>query len=250
MEVLLNNNQYHVFVWIACAFSNLLMPLKCLSVWHSQSDIGQASKPTVGFHCHLCKFMEPCAEDESFKHLRSHLKLKQRVLCPYEGCIFQSSVYSTFNAHKSRVHSGSATSQFKTGIMSNIEGPDQLTQVEEENPLEDDTEDGFESVNDIQDLEIQLERNLAGLFLKMQAILHISESAAQEVIQEINQIHLLSQSLLQSAVQRIISQHCGDVDNSIVSEILGVVSQNNVMLKYTNKGGSLSIAARRASCIL
>ena len=66
--------------------------------------------------------------------------------------------------------------------MSNIEGPDQLTEVEEENPLQDDIEDEFESVDDIQDLEIQLERNLAALFLKMQAILHITESAAQEVI--------------------------------------------------------------------
>lgn len=50
--------------------------------------------------------------------------------------------------------------------MSNIEGPDQLTEVEEENPLEDGIEDEFESVEDIQDLEIQLERNLAGLFFE------------------------------------------------------------------------------------
>lgn len=79
--------------------------------------------------------------------------------------------------------------------MSNIEGPDQLTEVEEENPLQDDIEGEFESEDDIQDLEIQLERNLAALILKMQAILHISESAAQ-VIQQLNQIHLLSQPLL------------------------------------------------------
>lgn len=57
--------------------------------------------------------------------------------------------------------------------------------------LQDNTE-CEESVDDLQDLEIQLECNLASLFLKMQAILHISESAAQEVIQQINQIHLLS----------------------------------------------------------
>lgn len=79
-----------------CVFKSFNALKVHLSVWHSQSDIGQASKPTVGFHCHLCKFMEPCTEDEFFKHLRSHLKLKQRVLCPYEGCNFQSSVYSTF----------------------------------------------------------------------------------------------------------------------------------------------------------
>lgn len=89
--------------------------------------------------------------------------------------------------------------------MANIEGPDQLTEVEEENPLQDDTDGEFESEDDIQDLEIQLERNLAALFLKRQAILHIPESAAKEVIQQLNQIHLLSQPLLQSAIKRIQS---------------------------------------------
>lgn len=84
----------------------------------------------------------------------------------------------------------------------------------------------------------------------MQAILHITESAAQEVIQQINQIHLLSQPLLKSAVQRVISQHCSDVDDSVVREILDVISQSNVLLKYTNTGGSLSTAARRASYML
>lgn len=64
--------------------------------------------------------------------MRSHLKLKQRVACPYEGCNFQSNVYSTFNAHKSKVHGGSTPVQFKTGITSNNDCPDHLTKVQEE----------------------------------------------------------------------------------------------------------------------
>lgn len=107
-----------------------------------------------------------------------------------------------------------------------------------------------ESIDGVPDLEIQLERNLASLFLKMQVILHISESVAQEVIQQINQTQLLSQPLLQNAVQKIISQLCGDVDNFIVNDIVSVVSQSNVLLKFTNAKGSLSTANRRASCIL
>lgn len=83
--------------------------------------------------------------------------------------------------------------QFKTGMESNIECPDQLAEVEEQVSSQDDIE-FEESVDDIQDLDTQLERNLGALFLKMQTILHISESAAQEVIQ-INQIHLLSKPL-------------------------------------------------------
>jgi len=86
-----------------CTFKSFNSLKVHLTVWHSQSDIGQASKPKVEFHCRLCEYMEPCTEAGFFTHLRSHLKLKQRVMCPYEGCHFQSNVYSTFNAHKSKV---------------------------------------------------------------------------------------------------------------------------------------------------
>lgn len=216
-----------------------------LSFWHSQSHIGQASKPTVAFHCQIFEYLEPCTEAEFVTH---HLKLKQTVPCPYEGCHFQSNVYSTFNAHKSKVHSDSATAKFKTGVESNIECPDQLTEVGEQVSSQDDIECEFEeSVDDIQDLDTQLERNVGALFLKMQTILHISESAAQEVIQQINQIHLLSKPLLHSAVQKIISQHCDDVDNSVVNDIVSAVSQSNVLLKFTDTEGSLSTADRRES---
>ncbi|XP_026053335.1 uncharacterized protein LOC113039609 isoform X1 [Carassius auratus] len=231
-----------------CSFKSFNALKVHLSVWHSQSD-RQTSEPKVAFHCQLCEYVQPCTESEFFTHLRSHLKLKQSVSCPYEGCQFESNVYSTFNAHKSRVHSGSSTTQFKGPILSNIEQLDQLTEVAEEVPLQDDN-CVDESVDDMQDLEIQLERNLASLFLKMQAILHISESAAQEVIQQINQIQMLSQPLLQNAVQKIISHHCSDVDNSIVSDIVSVVSQSNVLLKFTSAEGSLSTASRRASYML
>lgn len=125
-----------------------------LSVWHSQSETGQASKPAVSFQCHLCEYTEPCTEAEFFTHLHSHLKLKQKVLCPYEGCNFQSKVYSTFNAHKSKVHSGNPTTQFKTGIISDIGHPDQGTGMEREVSSQDDLQCEFEETKeDIQDLE-------------------------------------------------------------------------------------------------
>lgn len=58
----------------------------------------------------------------------------------------------------------STTVQFKTGIISNKDSPEELTEVEEANPAEDDSESEFESVDEVQDLEIQLEHNLAALF--------------------------------------------------------------------------------------
>lgn len=56
------------------------------------------------FNCQVCEFNEPCSESDFFTHLRKHLKLMQKVQCPYLACDFVTNVYSTFNTHKSRNH--------------------------------------------------------------------------------------------------------------------------------------------------
>ena len=86
-------------------------------------------------------------------------------------------------------------------------------------------------------MESQLEHNVAALFLKMSSILNISESALQEVIEQINQMYVLSQPLLHTSVGKILNQHCGDVEDSLVSEIAKVFTENNVFLKFTSTGG-------------
>lgn len=155
----------------ACTFKSFNALKVHLSRWHSQS----ASKPKLVFHCQLCEFKEPCIEDDFFTHIRSHLRLKQKVECPYEGCDYQTNVYATFNSHRSKVHRGTAT-QFKGAILVNIEHPNELPEVEEnEDTFQDDSECDLEAVEDLQELETQLERNLAALFLKMQSILNIAK---------------------------------------------------------------------------
>ena len=83
----------------------------------------------------------------------------------------------------------------------------------------------------------------------MSSILNISENALQEVIEQIDHNYLLSKPLLCTSVQRILHQHCGDVDDSFVSEIARVAAENNVFLKFTSTGGSLSTANKRTSYI-
>ncbi|KAK2848117.1 hypothetical protein Q7C36_009799 [Tachysurus vachellii] len=82
--------------------------------------------------------------------------------------------------------------------------------------------------------------NVAALFLKMSSILNISENALQEVIEQINQIYVLSQPLLHTSVGKILNQHCGDVEDSLVSEMVKVFTETNLFLKFTSTGGSLS----------
>lgn len=205
----------------------------------------------TAFHCQLCNFVEPCTESDFFTHLRRHLKLKQKVACPYQDCYFESNVYSTFNAHKSKEHQSHIKMAFKPEILPE-KVPEELpldlnVEAEVSVPEADDVElEASEFEVDVEDLENQLEHNLAALFLKMTSVLNISETALQEIIEQINQICILSQSSLHSSIQRILSEH----DESLVNDITRVVAKNNAFLKFTSTGASLSIASKRTSYIL
>lgn len=85
-------------------------------MWHAQKDGGKGRKIT--FLCQLCDFVEPCNEVDFFTHLRRHLKLKQKVSCPYQGCNFKGNIYSTFNANRRKDHKLDSEMIFKSQIVS------------------------------------------------------------------------------------------------------------------------------------
>lgn len=64
-----------------------------------------------------------------------------------------------------------------------------------------------EACDDLCSLGKWFEHNLASLLLKMQTILHIPESAVQEVLQHLCQIHDLSQPLLYSNVKSVLKKY-------------------------------------------
>lgn len=103
---------------------------------------------------------------------------------------------------------------------------------EEELPHDDELEIPANETRE--DLDSQLEHCIAYLFLKMQAILHISETALKEVIEQINQIFLLSQPLLKSTILPALRKHCGDVSESVMSEVISAVNESNAFLKCTS----------------
>ena len=58
------------------------------------------------------------SENEFFTHLHSvHLKVNHKVRCHYKDCNFGSSVYTTFKAHKSKVHKEQNWKRFKSEIV-------------------------------------------------------------------------------------------------------------------------------------
>ena len=67
---------------------------------------GFSSSEPVNFRirCHLCDFEEPADVKLYFRHLGTHLRNKETVICPFNSCAFKSSVNSSFSSHKSRYH--------------------------------------------------------------------------------------------------------------------------------------------------
>lgn len=76
-------------------------------------------------------------------------------------------------------------------------------------------------------LEKQLEHNLASLLLKMQSLLHIPESSLQKFIEQLCQIHQLSQPLLQNRLRAVLNKYA-DMDETVVREVTSAVSESNM----------------------
>lgn len=83
----------------------------------------------------------------------------------------------------------------------------------------------------------------------MQTILHIPESAVQEVMQHLCQIHDLSQPLLYSKVKAVLKKYYPNVDELVVKDIISAVSESNVMASLCGKHGTLGTVKRRTAYV-
>lgn len=248
-----------------CTFKSFNSLKIHLSRFHTISQEQQSVRPfQVKLRCQLCDFLEPCQDTEYFAHLRRrHLKDHQSVQCPFQGCSFESKVYSTFSSHKSKHHRNHNETMFKPELVVRIgsnENDDSIRDaqqcshqmISEELDQDNVTDDvsGEASETEIQDLAQQLEHNLAALFLKMQTTLHIPETSVQEVIQQLCQIVHLSQPLLHKNVKAVLQKHFGHISESVVKDVVESVAENNILTKSCGKNGSLATSKRRASYVM
>lgn len=105
--------------------------------------------------------------------------------------MFQTSLYTTFNLHRSRTHSEDDKRMLKPKIFfGDSEENDELEPVSLDEIEIEDNENPLN--NESSDFVHQLEHNLAAIFLKMQSILHFPASSVQDIIQELTEIHKLS----------------------------------------------------------
>lgn len=167
---------------------------------------------------------------------------------------FESQVYSTFNAHKCKAHQLSSqrdlkhstiavetqnvVADFPQDVRKNTVSHHEWMDFTEFDQDEHEEEDQTQNLDVLQNL---LKRNM------MQTILHISDAAVQEVVQQMNQIFLLSKPRLCNAIQQILDKHGVSYSDSVLKEIVKAVTENNLILKMTDAGESLSTVSKGAS---
>lgn len=208
-----------------------------------------AQEALVFFTCPLCKLKQPFSETALFSHLRKHLKNHENVACPYKNCSYLTNVYSSFNTHKSRAHTGS------------LDICDDLVSTENSSPVESTGELALEDVNeehlealafpevdsvcDTRQLRAQLHKNLSSLFLKMESILHVSEMASQEIVDTLTQIFSLSKPLIKVTLHNVLQRHQITPSDTILNDLLNAVNDANIFACATAKGEDLCSNKRR-----
>ena len=220
----------------------------------SSVGLSQEHVSTVSFKCPLCTFEEPFSESGVFYHLRRHLKNHETVVCPYKDCNYSTNVTSTFNSHKCREHHFS--SDFCSSILrhEHVQSlPGTSSEVASEEDIGEQSPGPQTEREDAQcdtvRLKDQLKHNAATLFLKMQAILHVSNTATQEIVDHLNSNFSLSKPLIREAVNEVLQRHGHNITDCTLDEVVEAVLDSMVLFSATSAGAELSTAKRRKTFI-
>ncbi|KAL7877515.1 hypothetical protein SRHO_G00041580 [Serrasalmus rhombeus] len=212
----------------------------------------QTQKELSVFSCHLCTCKNLASEREFFVHINTHLKRNENVSCMFVGCIFETSVYGTFKAHKSRKHTRHALTDFLPGIVrtSTLASPslDDLCVVDQdEECVEEDVSDSSVGLNNQHTaLPSVIEHQLAAALLKLEYLVHVPGTAIDEFLHELNYlINSASVPLSRGIVSNILQHYNLQIDNSVITEIAKAVCSSNPVSKAIEKGGLLSTSYQR-----
>ena len=79
----------------------------------------------------------------------------------------------------------------------------------------------------------------------MQAILHVSNKATQEIVDHLNSNFSLSKPLVREAVNDVLQRHGHNITDCTLDEVVEAVMDSNVLFSATPAGAELSSSKRR-----
>jgi hypothetical protein len=196
----------------------------------------QIAEVNLGLACDLpfCIFTSS-GTGNFLAHLRDHLCENVAMKCPYEKCDKVFAIKSSFTSHISRCHRGSnlkfmaRVSQVQSADCNPIEFGNELLDRSSSSIACD--ADAHEEDDDTSSAlyESQYIDNLALFYLKLQAKFLLPGSTIQSIVDEIQNIHDLDQTLQYKRLSQKLSVFgISDVD---VTEIVDDLRNNNLFRK-------------------
>lgn len=230
-----------VYADCVCSFRTESSLKKHLTRDHSQAHSTQV---TSRLNCELCNFSETCSDTQYFAHLKTHIHNKETVKCPFKDCSFQSSVYSTFRAHKSKKHHLCTVGDFRINLYQTCT---QVTSNSESTGFDETNSDHLDSTDDYiedQDLHDLLQQKVASLLLRMQTILHVSKTTTQEIINELCSISSVVEECTPKIIESVLINHNCAVNSAVTTAITEIVKKANP-LSFLSKGGPFGSEYKR-----
>ncbi len=169
------------------------------------TDHKQGTSPVARLRCELCTFSAPSNIKHYFLHLKRHLIKRETVNCPFVGCCFTSRVASTFTAHRSRYHQPSTFNNFKPELI--IHCQSQASVNDEQDNFDLESPDVSVTEPDSQPTQKSVERRIASLFLRLQAVLHVSKSAIQEIVDDLFDIGKCAGQITRESIENVLEKH-------------------------------------------
>lgn len=212
---------------------------------HLKEHVKEAHTIVTKLSCDLCSFSEPSDINKYFSHLKTHLRNRELVKCPFEGCLFQSSVLSTFTAHRSRNHKFSSFETFRPQLLVQLTGTAPLIEQGFVSDTVFESDFVFEEEPECEHGKT-IQNQLGSLFLRMQALLHVSNSAVQEIIDELFDIGEFAYQNIKTVIDKVLKDNSVTVDALVVASLTEELQTLNP-LRFLSRYGPLGTERKRQS---
>lgn len=157
------------------------------------------------------------------------------------GCCFTSRVASTFTAHRSRYHQSSTFNNFKPELIIHCQSRASVNDEQDNFDLE--SQDVSVTEPDSQPTQKSVERRIASLFLRLQAVLHVSKSAIQEIVDDLFKIGTCAGQITRESIENVLEKHNCTSEECLTS--LTELFQSANPLIFLSREGSLSTDYKR-----
>ncbi len=202
----------------------------CLSTFQTQAElknhlkehVKEGKKIVTKLCCDLCTFSEPSDINKYYPHLKTHLRNREIVKCPFADCSFKSSILPTFTAHRSRYHKFSTPNSLRPELCVDHTLTKRIVGVREDSVSDTEKSPSYDPIPEAEPLFENgeaIKNQLASLLLRMQTILHVSNSAIQEVIDELFDIGEFANQNIKKIIQKVLDANNCVADASVVASL-------------------------------